>query len=128
MTAPSADRTAGKLLGALMVLLVSGSEISAIALLPIAPDAGWLLGRVFGWAWGLTGRKSADRGPSESTALVRTIDPETSDRHNAESEVCDDGTSLLLGLTTRQTRKFLFYLVVCLSFLSVAVPPSARHY
>ena len=84
MTAPSADIAAGKLVGTLIVLLVSGSEVSAIALLPIAPDAGWLLGRVFGWAWGLTGRKSADRGPSESTVLVRTIDPKTSDRHKAE--------------------------------------------
>jgi hypothetical protein len=86
MTAPSADRTAGKLLGALIVLLVSGSEVSAIALLPIAPDAGWLLGRVFGWAWGLTGRKFTDRGPPESTVLVRTIDPKISDRHKAEFE------------------------------------------
>jgi hypothetical protein len=108
MTAPSADRTAGKLLGALTVLLVSGSEISAIALLPIVPNAGWLLGRVFGWAWGFTGRKSADRGPSESTALVRTIDLETSDRHKAESEVCDDGTKrirpMLRSLDPRKTQ------------------------
>ena len=86
MTAPSADRTAGKLLGALIVLLVSGSEVSAIALLPIVPDAGWLLGRIFGWAWGLTGRKSADRGSPESTALLPTIDPEISDRHKGEFE------------------------------------------
>jgi hypothetical protein len=86
MTAPSADKTAGKLLGALIVLLVSGSEVSATALLPIVPDAGWLLGRVFGWAWGLTGRKSANRGPSESTVLVHTIDPEISERHQADFE------------------------------------------
>jgi len=84
MTAPSADETAGRLLGTFIVLLVLGREVSAIALLPIALDASWLIGWVLGCAWGLTGRKSADRGPSESTVLGRTIDPEICDRHQGD--------------------------------------------
>jgi hypothetical protein len=45
MIIPSADKTTGRLVGSLAVMLISGNELSVAVLLTIVPDMGWLVVR-----------------------------------------------------------------------------------